>query len=189
MPSKDFAIRVYGERTTPDQRRAIGAFGCLMLYVGAKADARTHTAFVNLKDFAGWSGFSYRQAKDVFQHATALGVLLDVKRRSTGYTVTLGEMYQRAAGEDETRAERAYKAQFKRIPHRWERDMIRATVGVNAADVKLWQGVMVEWGREKHDPTDLDGLLGRFNGKRMARDKVLQAGVAAKAEVPAWASE
>jgi len=189
VPSRNFAIRIYGERTTPEQRRRAGPFGCMILYLGIIADARTQRFRINLRDFARWSGFGYTQVREAWQDAQTLALVQDVARSKHGFEATLSDIYQQGLSEDVTAAERGYKKVFKLVPHKIDRERIRETVGTNPADVKLWVGVCEEWRSGKHAPTNIEGLLDRFVKKRAARDAIQRAPVAEQSNVPDWAKE
>ena len=164
MPSRDFAIRIYGERLTARQRAAIGVTGSLMLYVAARADAQSHTAHVNLEEFAVWAGCSYSAARQAWDRLEALGIVLDVKRRAHGFICTLGEAYQKADTES-TVAVKVYEKVHRRRPHSQEREAISRIVGMDTADLKLWRATCESW---KGNPADTPAMLEAFERKRKA---------------------
>ena len=180
MPSPDFAIRVYGERLDQEQRRAMGAFGCLVLYIAARADATSHTVFVNLEEFAVWAGCGYSTARKAWDEVERLQMVLDVKRRSHGYVATLGAMFQRAQ-MDATLAVRVYEKVMHRRPHASEREAINATVGTGAGDLKLWRLVCEQW---KGNPADTTAMLECFTRKRDSARRVLAPASASGSEPP-----
>ena len=162
MPSKDFAIRIYGERLTVETRKELGVMGCLMLYVAARADAQSHTVYLTLEEFAVWAACSYGAARQAWDKLELLGVVTDVRRRSHGVMGTLGEMFQKADAEV-TVAVKVYERVFRRRPHSTEREVIGAAVGNDAGDLKLWRGVCETW---KGNPADSTAMIEAFDRKR-----------------------
>ena len=176
MPSREFAIRIYGERLTVGQREAMGVYGCLALYLAARADAKTHTVYLNLEEFAVWTGCSYSAARQAWDRAEADGLVSEVRRRAHGFIASLGEMFQRA-DVDATLAVRVYEKVHMRRPHSTEREAISTTVGQDTGDLKLWRQVCETWKGNAADTTAmLESFERRRKGSRVLGAEVTRSG-------------